>query len=205
MMKPAFTSLAKPSSCRPQGLCTCCLGKGEGQEGKGQRVEPRTLRDGRRFEWPSSPWMLQFVFYSNLWTFPGGSDGKESACDVGDLGLILTLEDPLEKRMATHSSSLAWRIPWTKELASDFSEAQCGLRTYVWEHAVFKMGLPKWLSGKESACQFRRCRFNPWVGKIPWRRKWQSTPVFLPGKSHGQRRQSKQATVYGVAKELDMT
>ena len=86
MMKPAFTSLAKPSSCRPQGLCTCCLGKGEGQEGKGQRVEPRTLRDGRRFEWPSSPWMLQFVFYSNLWTFPGGSDGKESACDVGDLG-----------------------------------------------------------------------------------------------------------------------
>ena len=119
--------------------------------------------------------------------------------------MILTLEDPLEKRMATHSSSLAWRIPWTKELASDFSEAQCGLRTYVWEHAVFKMGLPKWLSGKESACQFRRCRFNPWVGKIPWRRKWQSTPVFLPGKSHGQRRQSKQATVYGVAKELDMT
>ena len=32
----------------------------------------------------------------------------------------------------------------------------------------------------------RRCRFHPWVGKIPWRRKWQPTPVFLPGKSHGQ-------------------
>ena len=30
-------------------------------------------------------------------------------------------------------------------------------------------------------------RFNPWVGKIPWRRKWQPTPVFLPGESHGQR------------------
>ena len=29
--------------------------------------------------------------------------------------------------------------------------------------------------------------FDTWVGKIPWRRKWQSTPVFLPGKSHGQR------------------
>ena len=29
--------------------------------------------------------------------------------------------------------------------------------------------------------------FNPWVGKIPWRRKWQHTPVFLPGESHGQR------------------
>ena len=33
----------------------------------------------------------------------------------------------------------------------------------------------------------RRRRFDPWVGKIPWRRKWQPTPVLLPGKSHGQR------------------
>ena len=38
-----------------------------------------------------------------------------------------------------------------------------------------------------NTCQFRRHRFDPWVGKIPWRRKWQPTPVFLPGKSHGQR------------------
>ena len=30
------------------------------------------------------------------------------------------------------------------------------------------------------------CRFDPWVGKIPWRRAWQPTPVFLPGESHGQ-------------------
>ena len=41
-------------------------------------------------------------------------------------------------------------------------------------------GLPSWLSGKESGCQYRRCRFNPWVGKIPWRRNRQHTPVFLP-------------------------
>ena len=44
-------------------------------------------------------------------------------------------------------------------------------------------------SGKESACQCRRlkiCGFKPWVGKIPWKRKWQPTPVCLPGKSHGQ-------------------
>ena len=49
---------------------------------------------------------------------------------------------------------------------------------------------PSWCSGKESACQNRRekrHRFNPWVGKIPWRRKWQPTPAFLPGKFHGQR------------------
>ena len=46
--------------------------------------------------------------------------------------------------------------------------------------------LPWWFSGKESACQCRRHGFDLWVRKI-WRRKWQSTPVFLPGKSHGQR------------------
>ena len=33
--------------------------------------------------------------------------------------------------------------------------------------------LPSWLSGKEFACQCRRCRFHPWVRKLPWRRKWQ--------------------------------
>ena len=44
-----------------------------------------------------------------------------------------------------------------------------------------------WLNGKEYACKYRRHEFNPWVGKIPWRRKWQPTPVFLPGEFHGQR------------------
>ena len=50
--------------------------------------------------------------------------------------------------------------------------------------------LPMWLSGKESACQCRRHRrlgFNSWVGKSPWRKKWQHTPVFLPGESQGKR------------------
>ena len=47
--------------------------------------------------------------------FPGGSDGKESACNGGVLGLTPGLEDPLAKRMETHSSILAWRNPWTKE------------------------------------------------------------------------------------------
>ena len=51
-------------------------------------------------------------------------------------------------------------------------------------------GLTRWLSGKASACQrrsHRRCGFDPWVSKIPWSRKWQPIPVFLPGESHGQR------------------
>ena len=47
-------------------------------------------------------------------------------------------------------------------------------------------GFPGGPSGKESTCQFKRCKrhgFDPWVGKIPWRRKWQPTSVFLPRKS----------------------
>ena len=43
--------------------------------------------------------------------FPGGLDGKDSACNVGDLGSIPRSEDPLEKEMATHHSLLTWRIP----------------------------------------------------------------------------------------------
>ena len=48
------------------------------------------------------------------------------------------------------------------------------------------VGLPRWLGGKESAYQCRkhkRCEFNPCVRKIPWRRAWQPTLVFLPGES----------------------
>ena len=48
----------------------------------------------------------------------------------------------------------------------------------------------RWCCGKEPTCQCRRhkkCRFNPWLGKILWTKKWQPTPVILPGKFHGQR------------------
>ena len=49
------------------------------------------------------------------WGFPGGSDGKASACSAGDPGLIPGPGRSLEKEMATHSSTLAWKIPWTEE------------------------------------------------------------------------------------------
>ena len=54
-------------------------------------------------------------------------------------------------------------------------------------------GFPSGSVGKEfiynarNPLQCRKPGFHPWVGKIPWKRKWQPTPVFLPGKSHGQR------------------
>jgi len=54
-----------------------------------------------------------------------------------------------------------------------------------WPHV--KMGFPGGASGKESAGQCRRHRFDPWGWQIPWRKKGQATPVFLPGESHRQR------------------
>ena len=47
--------------------------------------------------------------------------------------------------------------------------------------------LPWWLKGYSSCLQCGRPGFHPWVGKIPWRRQWYPTPVFLPGESHGHR------------------
>ena len=68
----------------------------------------------------------------------------------------------------------------------------------IWE-------LPRWCSSKESACQCRRRKkygFDPWIRKIPWRRKWQATPVFLPEESQVQRRLAGYSP-WGC-KELDM-
>ena len=66
--------------------------------------------------------------------------------------------------------------------------------------------LPWWLSGKESACQYRRLRrhgFDPYIRTILWRRKQELTPVFLPGKFHGE----KNLVGYSLwgCKELHMT
>ena len=58
------------------------------------------------------------------------------------------------------------------------------------QHYITQTVFPGGPGGKEPACQCRRCKrcwFDPWVGKMPWRRKWQPTPASLPGKSHGQR------------------
>ena len=83
---------------------------------------------------------------------------------------------------------------------------QCSISAFF--HCCFRdvwvllMGFPGVSGGKESSCQSRRHRFNTWVGKIPWRREWLPTLVFLPGEFHGQR------SLVGYSpwscKELDM-
>ena len=66
---------------------------------------------------------------------------------------------------------------------------------HLYTHAFYiqvLMYLHIWASPvaqQKSIClQCRRHKYDPWVGKIPWKRKWHATPGFLPGKSHGQRR-----------------
>ena len=60
---------------------------------------------------PTFVWFYLLIFLNGNLGFPAGSDSKESACNAGDLGRSLRWKDALEEGMATHVSSLAWRIP----------------------------------------------------------------------------------------------
>ena len=95
-------------------------------------------------------------------------------------------EDPLEKEMATQSSILAWRIPWTEKPAGLQST---GSQRVGHDRATSLQTLlmAQWWTSRMQCRRRRRPEFNPWIRKIPWRRKWQPTPVFLSGISHGQK------------------
>ena len=90
----------------------------------------------------------------------------------------------------------SWKVLWNHpciglfgSLFSSFHVEETKVTSKFWTYKWIER-FPWWSSGKESAYQSRRCRrpgFDPWVGKILWSRKWQPTPVFLPGKFHGQR------------------
>ena len=143
-----------------------------------------------------------WVYVWRMWG-SGDASGQEPACQYRRLrNTSLGRDDPLEKGMATHSSILVWRIPMDRgawqATVQRVAKSQKWLKQvsmHAWDLSVFFFTTAsestitsKWrLSGKESAWQCRRPGFNPWVYKIPWRRDWQPTPVFLPGKSQGQR------------------
>ena len=107
--------------------------------------------------------------------------------------IVCTLYSPQEKNIA---KSLIVQIkestfcPWYQSLQTLI------IQLLNWD--IIHKGFPGGSVGKEFTCQCRKCEFYPWVRKIPWRRKWQPTPIFLPGKSHGQR--SLEATVQGGAR-----
>ena len=110
-------------------------------------------------------------------------------------------EDLLEKEMATHSSILAWKIHGWRDLVG-YSPWGCR-ESDTTERLAFTLsqGFPGDTSGKEPTCQCRRHNrhgLDPWVGKIPWRRAWEPTPVFSLGKF--MNRGVWWATVHGVTK-----
>ena len=77
-----------------------------------------------------------------------------------------------------------WIAAYQAPLSMGFS------RQKYWSEVLLPSPFPGGISGQKLACQSRRCKsrgFDPWVGKILWKRKWQPTAVFLPGESHGWR------------------
>ena len=104
--------------------------------------------------------------------------------------------DPEEDNGAptTLGRQVAGRIGWGGGSIQSCSKPA---KANIWgKHPVLR--LPWWLRWQRIHLQCRRPGFDPWVGKVPWRKEWQPTPVFLPGESHG--RGAWRATVHGVAK-----
>ena len=108
---------------------------------------------------------------------------------------VMCIEESVALRSRGFSPGAWHMVSWlgTGFRASSGAEAWtphlCSVRAWLLGLSVYP-GLPQWFSGKESICQcrrHRRHRLEPWVRKIPWRRKWQPTPVFLLGQSHGQK------------------
>ena len=107
-------------------------------------------------------------------------------------------EDLLEKGTPTHSSILAFRIPWAEEPGRLQSMGLQRVGHYLGDFQV-TLYLGRWYVGKESTCQCRRHQRHAFdLLKIPWSREQLPTPVFLPEKFHGQR--SLVATVHRVLK-----
>ena len=141
--------------------------------------------------------------------FPGGSDGKEPTCSAGDLGSASGLRrspggrngSPLQDScLGNPMERGAWRatvrgVAHSRTRLKRLSVQACRHASthtvhLINEAAGVRLGSPGGARGKELTYQCRRRKspeFEPWVRKIPWRRKWQPTPGFLPGESHGQR------------------
>ena len=97
----------------------------------------------------------------------------------------LVVSDSATPRTVTHQAPLSMGFPRQEDWSAlPFPSPNLPLVfSYINlpSHILVPLRLPRWLSGEEPACQWRRCEFDPWVGKIPWRRKWQPIPVFLLG------------------------
>ena len=97
--------------------------------------------------------------------------------------------NPHLRILASRTERLKFSVILSHSMCNNLSQKQQETKTLAQDKCLVgaSLGLPYWFGAEESACQCRRRGFNPWVGKILWRRKWQPTPVFLTRESHGQR------------------
>ena len=105
------------------------------------------------------------------------------AFNIGEWGYRSNLKQQMYQ-------SLTRLLPQYEAFVSEGEESVDESRTQTGAVCQCVCGLPRRHGGKEPGCQCRRRRrhgFHPWVGRIPWRRAWQPTAVFLPGEPHGQR------------------
>ena len=128
-----------------------------------------------------SPWAhIQGRMNLNIPLFPASSQPQVSKSSWEHLdNQVVTWQNSLYFLIRGHLSNLFLASYfWRKILREHLCSLLC---------KASDSWLPRWLSAKYSTCQCRRCRrcrrcgFDPWVEKIPWRRKWQPTPVSLPG------------------------
>ena len=102
---------------------------------------------------------------------------------------LLFLASAAPHPLGHRPSAFYWVIPMAFLILQIADGRPCNFSASItWADSYNKFHVYRWLSSKESVCQCWRHGFDPWVKKVPWRRKWHPTPVFLPGKSHGQSR-----------------
>ena len=92
---------------------------------------------------------------------------------------------PLNSHWDSHVAQLVKNPPAMQESPVRFLGWEDPLEKGKATHSSI-LGLPLWLSWYRIHLQCRSPGFDPWVGKIPWRREWLPTAILLPGKSHGQ-------------------
>ena len=117
--------------------------------------------------WAGNPWHALRVHYKKIWI----SCSILLAMSKADRQLIIPCESPVKGTVPRVGTNVM-----TSTAPSNSPVRQ-----------VFDSGYFSGSEDKESTWQYRRLGFNPWVWKIPWRREWQPTPVFLPGESQRQR------------------
>ena len=184
--------------------------KERGREGR--KFIKRKKREKKSFSWFCCSFRTNYDFYLFKISLLSYQCSLEHASETSQLlrpcGLVsFSSSETYQRSQFQLSNSLSFSKSPLSELTDNHSTLQellpqgvSGVLSGFKEKNLDLSGSPSftldisnisaaswWLSGKVATCQCRRHEFDPWVRKIPWRMEWHPTPVFLPGKSHGQK------------------